>query len=55
MVSCVGTGSVIVLPFRFGPMRSHATKDLLPDQGTDMIRNRLGILVTIFLIELFVD
>ena len=44
MVSCAGTGSVPLLPFRFEPIRSHAIEGSLPDHGTDMIGNRLGVI-----------
>ena len=40
MVSCVGTGIIPVLPFRFEPMRSQCHRGILPNPGID---RRLGI------------
>ena len=37
-----------MLPFRFGPMRSHATEGSLPDHRTGTIGNRLGVKVTVY-------
>ena len=53
MVSCAGTGSVPVLPFRFEPMRSHVTEGSLPDHGTGIIGNRLDVLVTVYVSAFF--
>ena len=54
MVSCAGTGNVPILPFRFEPMRSHATEDFLPDHGTDMFGYHLGGFVMVVCVSVLV-
>ena len=53
MVSCAGARIVLVLPFRFEPMRSHATEDNSLIRIPIMIGNHLDFIITVFLSTLF--